>query len=401
MIILALSVAVLAGCGKRLIEEEPAVYFSEEPGEVPNGVTRFTATLAGKGGEATRALSSDGTATWAAGEEIAVYYKKSDGTYGTATASVESVDDSGGATITATLTDAADGGETTLVYPASLHNGSGGLDTDQLYNGQYGNLTGDNGISKLFDAAIGNGTLSVDGGTAVIAGKVKMENQLCICAFKLNSVGANISSGENQASKLYSGKTFNILCEDGTKYTITSDRSGLLETRGFQVNDIIYVAMLPYNGSLTCYMVDDEGRKFSTTTGSGTLQAGKFYSNIPLDLPKEFPYTIVAEDVTMSNVTSFIFSGKFSLSTGGSFPSGLVVTVSNGELVDENLRIYRLDGVDVKIGEDGESYAVSPNRGCTPRVIPVIFTFTDEDGVQTDVTANVTVIDDINFFSGG
>ncbi len=65
MMILVLAAAVWTGC----TQENPVVT------EEQHTTVQFTATLEGKGGEGTKALSSDGTATWAVDEEIALYYQ--------------------------------------------------------------------------------------------------------------------------------------------------------------------------------------------------------------------------------------------------------------------------------------------------------------------------------------
>ena len=89
----------------------------------------FTATLAPKGGATTRAITVNNqntsnetlTTAWKAGEKIAVYYQTGPDTYATAEANVDEVND-GVATISASLTNAMDGGTVKFVYPASLAN---------------------------------------------------------------------------------------------------------------------------------------------------------------------------------------------------------------------------------------------------------------------------------------
>ena len=125
------------------------------------GAITFTATLAPKGddGGRTRAITTgkDGenkeilNVAWAEGEQVAVYYQKTDDSYATATATVGTPNGDGSAPITTTLTNAK-GGTAKFVYPATLANNTGDIDEAALLS-QNGNLTGANGISTKFDAA--------------------------------------------------------------------------------------------------------------------------------------------------------------------------------------------------------------------------------------------------------
>ncbi len=311
MMVLVLAAAVWAGC----TQENPVVT-EEQVSEEQHTTVQFTATLEGKGGGATKALSSDGTATWAENEEIAVYYTKSSG-HATATATVTSVTD-GKATITATLTDAISG-SATLVYPASLHDGSGWLDLNQLYNDQYGNLTdGTNPISTCFDAAMGTGTITVDGENAGINGSVSMVNQLAICAFSLKFVTESngVFTVYNYPMTASAGLT--IKCA-GATYQIASDRAsnsvsigGGTSYRGFKSDDIVYVAMLPYSGTVTLYSSVSGYNSTTTytyTTGSGTLNKGAFYKSIPVTLTPGEPST---SSGTLTDLPAGIYTGYYS-----------------------------------------------------------------------------------------
>ncbi len=335
MMVLVLAAAVWAGC----TQENPVVT-EEQVTEEQHTTVQFTATLEGKGGEATKALSSDGTATWAENEEIAVYYTTSSG-HATATATVTSVTD-GKATITATLTDAISG-SATLVYPASLHDGSGWLDVSQLYNNQYGNLTdGTNPISTYFDAAIGTGAISVDGGTAVIDGSVSMVNQLAICAFELGFASTAGGTAVERTMSASAGLT--IQCA-GATYQIASDRAsnsvstgGGTSYRGFKSDDIVYVAMLPYSGTVTLYSSVSGYNSTTTytyTTGSGTLNKGAFYKSIPVTLTPGDPST---SSGTLTDLPAGIYTGYYSstitLEDGADIKfSGATISVTSGPAI--------------------------------------------------------------------
>ena len=145
-------------------EEEAAV-------NINNAQTvTFTATLAPKGdnGGQTRAITTGTDAnskevlnvTWAAGEKIALYYQTGPDAYAKAEATVDEVND-GVATISASLTNAMNGGTVKFVYPAWLANATGDdIDENKLLNNQVGYLSGkpSNTISKKFDAATGSGS---------------------------------------------------------------------------------------------------------------------------------------------------------------------------------------------------------------------------------------------------
>ena len=246
------------------------------------GAITFTATLAPKGddGGTTRAITTgkDGenkeilNVAWAEGEQVAVYYQKSDDTYATATATVQSVDaTTGAATITADLdATTTDGGTVKFVYPSTLVNDTGDdLDESKLMT-QYGKIDGiANSISKKFDAATGTGKIKLSGGTALPTtatvtntagtGNVSLQNRVCICKFHLtvytigvNGTLATLSSGTNDDLTISDG--------NGHTYTIKSTKdwpggvmpSGATGNPGYATGDDIYVAMLPIeNKSLT------------------------------------------------------------------------------------------------------------------------------------------------------
>ena len=155
----------------------------------------------GKGDNGTRAITTDTedgkeilNVAWTAGEEVAVYYQKSDDTYATATATVGEPNADGSASITASLDSPKNGGTVKFVYPATLHNGTGDIDESKLLNDQRGFLTYSGwgpdrySISKFFDAATGSGTLSVSPGKAVTTNRISLTNRCCICKFNLGLV---------------------------------------------------------------------------------------------------------------------------------------------------------------------------------------------------------------------
>ena len=186
--------ALLAACSNEKIVEEPQVSQAAE-------VVHFTATLAPKSEGSSRAITNewvDGkeilNVSWKQNEEIAIYYQTNSG-WATATATVGKPNADGSATFAATLSNPKPNGQAKFVYPATLHNGSGGIDESLLLNNQNGLLnTSTTNISKNFDAATGTGILSVSGSTATINGNIGMKNEVCICKFNLTLENLNASA---------------------------------------------------------------------------------------------------------------------------------------------------------------------------------------------------------------
>ena len=250
---------------------------------------QFTATLAPKHSDAqTRAITTgkDGEnkeiliVAWAEGEKIALYYQTSSG-YAKATATVQSVDaTTGAATITADLdASTTDGGTAKFVYPATLANTTGDIDEAALLS-QNGNLTGANGISTKFDAATGEGTITVSGSEASVSGTVTMTNRVCICKFHFDIVDGGAVGAEREFSPVI------IRDGNGHTYTITSDRQGDFSTRGFKRSDDIYIALFPVSGKTVSFYTKLSNHYLFTASNT-TLTAGKFYRNLSIDMVKD------------------------------------------------------------------------------------------------------------------
>ena len=279
----------------------------------------LTATLAPKGdnGGTTRAITTGTDANskeilnvaWAANEKIALYYQTGATSYAKATATVQSVDETGAATISADLTNAIDGGAVKFVYPSTLVNDTGDdLDESKLMT-QYGKIDGiANSISKKFDAATGTGKIHLNGGTALPTtatvtstagtGNVSLQNRVCICKFHLtvytigvNGTLATLSSGTND--------DLTISDANGHIYNIKSTKTwpggiapaGATGNPGYATGDDIYVAMLPIeNKPLTLSLTAGTSpsvNNYILTTKPGTLAVSKFYRDVPVTMELE------------------------------------------------------------------------------------------------------------------
>ena len=302
---LSVSAAFLASCSKSETTPQP-----EEPQTI-----QFTATLAPKA-EGTKAITigTDGgkeilNVAWKADEEIAIYYEKTDGTFDTATANVNAVDPGTGvATISASLPDAKDGRTAKFVFPASLATSTGDINESKLQNNQNGLLR--NGISKNFDAATATGTISVNGNEASVSGSVKMENQVCICKMTLTfEKPQSTESGQSGANeRTQAGTTLTIAVGDGRTYTIKSPftTEDQMTSRPFQTDDVIYVAMLPVASQTVTFSSD----RFIKTSENVTLEAGKFYRNLPIKCiynppAPPTPHTPVTQDLSTGHITAY------------------------------------------------------------------------------------------------
>ena len=317
----------------------------QEPTE---NVIHFTATLAPKGENPQSKAITTGmeggkevlNVAWAVGEEIAVYYQTSVDP-ATATATVQSVTN-GVATITADLTGAIDGSSVSLVYPASLHNGKGGIDETALLN-QNGNLTGANGISTKFDAAIGTSTITlIDGWNESVSDMVTMTNQVCICKFRFHlDAGSTAIQDEFRNVIIFDG--------NGHTYTITSDKTDEMfgGTRYFRNTDDIYVALLPVSGKVVTFYYTTSGTSqghsvqwnYLHTSGNTTLSAGKFYRNIgTINLVRD-EFTagqFTFKDLSAGSITAS--SGDIIWQSGGAIANS--ITIGDGAKV-------RLHGVNI------------------------------------------------------
>jgi hypothetical protein len=316
----------------------------QEPTE---NVIHFTATLAPKGENPLSKAITTGTeggkevlnVAWAEGEEIAVYYQTS-GDPATATATVQSVTN-GVATITADLTGAINGGSVSLVYPATLHNGTGGIDESKLLN-QNGNLTGANGVSTKFDAATGDGTIIVNGTEATLNGNISLTNQVCICKFRFHlDAGSTAIQDEFRNVIIFDG--------NGHTYTITSDKTDEMfgGTRYFRNTDDIYVALLPVSGKVVTFYYTTSGTSqghsvqwnYLHTSGNTTLSAGKFYRNIgTINLVRD-EFTagqFTFKDLSAGSITAS--SGDIIWQSGGAIANS--ITIGDGAKV-------RLHGVNI------------------------------------------------------
>ena len=236
----------------------------ENPTEqTSKGDMLFTATIAPKDGT-TRSVSEGGVTTWVENEQIAVYYQKTDDSYATATANVDAVNE-GKATISATLSDAKNGGTVKFVYPASLVDATGDIDETKLESNQHGTIAD---ISANFDAATATATLQTNGTTCGTTETIAFTNQVLIGKF-MPTYGGNAIEGITS-----------LTIRDGwNTYTVTPT-SGTFGTDG------IYVAMLPVNDKEVIISAQTASQSYGYGGKKITLTKGKLYNNLAIPMLK-------------------------------------------------------------------------------------------------------------------
>ena len=249
----------------------------DTPGEdQPKGQSvTLTTTISLDNGAETRALTEGGVKTFAAGDQIAVFYKNTSGNTVIATsaaldgANISS--DKKTATFTVTLEN-PQAGSVDYVYPAAMANDDG---TMASIDSQDGTLAT---IQSKYDYARGSGTMTVSGTNATLPSNVSLVNQLAICKFTIkNSGGTDITSSIN-----------NLTISDGTNnYAVTP--SSLSN---------IYVAMKPVDSKTITLNATAGGAGYVKTVTGQTLNASKFYPiNVTMEAfsPTGNPFTIEAK----------------------------------------------------------------------------------------------------------
>ena len=276
-LILALTL-LTAGAMATSCSNEDNISDGPQAQQPANGTITLTATLAPKGdsGGQTRSVDESGATAWVSGEKVAVYYQKTDDTYATATATVGEPNADGSAPITASLDDAKDGGTAKFVYPATLSDGAGGIDASIL-GGQDGTMAS---ISANFDAATGEGTITVGSTEASVSGTVTMTNQVLIGKFTPTYGGTAID-----------GIT-TLIISDGTNMYTVAPSSGTFGTTG------IYVAMLPVSDKKVSIWANTASTTYIFKK-SVTLAAGKLYTS--LSIPCGLPETVNLSSVTTTS----------------------------------------------------------------------------------------------------
>ena len=266
-------------------------------------VSQFFTTTLNMG--TVRSVNADGKTVWTVGEQIALYYQKTDDSFATATASVTEVS-VGVATITATLVSAKNGSAVKFVYPAGLMNLSDGtLDASKLAS-QHGTLAD---ISANYDGATGSAILATDGTTCSTTATVSMVNRVLIGKItpKLNG---NAIDGITR-----------LTINDGTNSYVVTPSSGTFGTSG------IYVAMLPMNNQWVSMTASTGGKVYGFGGKRISLEVGKLYNNLAISFYDLVILNDLKADYTIEN--GRVVGGNLEKNVKVSIADGATVTFRN------------------------------------------------------------------------
>lgn len=230
MAALAVVGAIIMGCaGEDMANEAP---------QAKNGNKVIqTTTISLGGGAATRALDASGQKTFAAGDQIAVFYRNvNDELQLAESAALTAADissDGKTATITVEMTDPKPESQLRYIYPAAMGRTDIGpaeeiektINYEELSNAQDGTLAT---LASKFDLAVYDGNLTSNGG---LPGSATLKNQLTIAELTIKDY-----AGTDITDKI---KKLDIqLCGNGYALTRPDNAAGP-----------IYVALYPTPGS--------------------------------------------------------------------------------------------------------------------------------------------------------
>ena len=226
---------------------------SEQPVNKDNVVTMTLTVNMDEAG--TRALTEGGVKTFAAGDKIAVIYKRS----GSGTVQVESealtADAGNSATFTVTLTNPTASSKFRIVYPAAMaeiggngadpNNDNATLNFTKLCSQQDGTLAT---LGSTFDVATYDGTLTSS--ATLPSGTFSLTNKLSIAKFKISDGTDDITGNITKLNIVAGSDAYNVTTTTGKTY--------------------IYVAMKPYTGALTIN-ANTSDKSYYKSVASGTL----------------------------------------------------------------------------------------------------------------------------------
>ena len=331
-----LSMAALALVGAMTVSCSSDDNIIEQPQqpETKNNVVTLTTTVSLDGGATTRALSSTGVKTFAAGETMAIYYWKNKGNdhVKAVSAPLTAGDITNGgksATFTFTLDNPYKDMSVSYVYPAAMANADFTPNYDALYNNQDGTLAT---LASNFDFCTRSGAW-VGGNLPSLT----LVNQLAILAINLkNSTGASDITGD------ITGLTLS----DGTN-TYAVSRSA--------AEGPIYVAIRPTSDATITVTATDGTKNYTKTLTTKTYEAGNGY-----------PVSWRMADASVVNLAGV--------------SEGATINVSNGQTITGALTDYEdyltyatiniEDGAivtlkDVEINPDGDLFSGSGISGIT------------------------------------
>ena len=254
---------IMTGCSS----DDSIIDTPQQPGNQGKTVT-LTTTVGLDGGTATRALTSGGEKTFAAGDQIAVIYKnESNETVKAVSEALTASDitiEGKNATFTVTLTDPAASGSVRYIYPAAM--AAATVETSAAVNADanvnYTALATQDGslatLASTLDLAVFDGSLTSE---AALPASASMTNQLAILAVTLKDNAATPA----EITSTITGMTIS----DGT-HTYTVSRSAAAGP--------IYVAIHPTSSASIEITATDGSTNYTKSLTGKTYAAGNGYS---------------------------------------------------------------------------------------------------------------------------
>ncbi len=234
----------------------------------------------------TKALTPIGEKTFAINDQLAVIYKKDNGS--TAVAISEKLTSSDiqrsgkYAKFRVTFTDPDKTQSVTYVYPANMAKNDGDINNDALYSGQDGTLSK---IASSFD----------------------------LCTKVVSWSGSSLPEGQTLVNQLTVAQfTFRDGAIDGDSGNITSSLTGLTVTNGsdeysvtLSSNSTVWVAMKPITTGDIEFEATDGSNNYTKTVTGQTMSMGTLYSNITVSMNK------------VPSIPTGALSGKFTINGSG------------------------------------------------------------------------------------
>ena len=300
MAALAVMGAVMTGCSS----DDNIIEQPQQPEVIKNNVVTLTTTVGfDDAAGTTRALSSTGVKTFAAGETMALVYKNTGGsTVKVVSAALTdgNITDGGkSATFTFELTDPDKAQDVTYIYPAAMAKDDGSVNYDAL-NSQDGTLST---LSSNLDLA--TSSAAWDGNNLPA---VTLANQLAILAVTLKN--------EAGTSDITSGTT-KLTVSDGTNtYNVTPSAA----------EGPIYVAIRPTTSATINIEAINGGNGYCKTLTTKTYAANNGYSVSWKMMPATLLSTISSNYTAQNGETLY---GKLGRNVKISIANGATVTLKD------------------------------------------------------------------------
>ena len=365
-----LSMAALALVGAMTVScssDDNIIEQPQQPEVIKNNVVTLTTTVGfDDAAGTTRALSSTGVKTFAAGETMALVYKNTGGsTVKVVSAALTdgNITDGGkSATFTFELTDPDKDQEVTYIYPAAMAKDDGSVNYDAL-NSQDGTLTS---LAANLDYCTKSGAW--DGGNLPT---LKLENQLAILAVTLKN--------EAGTSDITSSTT-KLTVSDGTNtYNVTPSAA----------EGPIYVAIRPTTSATINIEAISGGKGYCKTLTTKTYAANNGYSVSWKMTPATLLSTISSNYTAKNGETLY---GKLGRNVKISIANGAKVTLKDVTINGVDSWDYEWAGItcagDATITLEGTNTVKGFNSGYPGIYVPEDKTLTIEGDGSLNASSN-------------